>query len=126
MTQAPVDLNQAARMLSAIGHPARLALFRRLVQAGPAGLPAGQLAQALAMAPSSLSFHLKEMHNAGLLSSRQQGRFVIYAVVYPAMSALLAFLTDECCGGNPCLPVSPRRCKSAHPKQAEPLDVDRS
>lgn len=121
-----MNLDQAARMLSAIGHPVRLALYRRLVQAGPNGLPAGQLAQALAMAPSSLSFHLKEMHNAGLLSSRQTGRFVIYAAVYPAMAELLTFLTEACCGGNPCLPVSPRRCKPASLKPKELSHADRS
>jgi ArsR family transcriptional regulator len=98
-------LNNAAQKLAAIGHPKRLQVFRQLVQAGPQGLPAGELARGLGMAPSSLNFHLRVLEQSGLLGARQQGRFVIYAAKFDAMSALLAFLTDNCCGGNPCTPV---------------------
>lgn len=105
-----MELANAARMLSAIGHPMRLQAYRLLMQAGPAGLPAGQLAQALEMPPSSLNFHLKEMISAGLIGSRQEGRFVIYATAFPAMTELIQFLTINCCGGNPCLPVPSDPC----------------
>lgn len=105
-----MELANAARMLSAIGHPMRLQAYRLLMQAGPAGLPAGQLAQALEMAPSSLNFHLKEMISAELVASRQEGRFVIYATAFPAMTELMQFLTDNCCGGNPCLPIRSDPC----------------
>jgi DNA-binding transcriptional ArsR family regulator len=105
-----MDLTQATRMLSAMGNPIRLAVYRRLVQAGPGGMPAGQLAKAIDMPASSLNFHLNELQGAGLLSARQEGRFVIYSVTYPAMGDLIKFLTDKCCGGNPCLPVSAEPC----------------
>jgi len=106
--------DQAAQMLAAIGHRARLQIFRHLVQAGPIGMAAGDIARALDMAPSSLNFHLRVLHNNRLISSRTEGRFVIYAAQFDAMAQLLAFLTDDCCGGNPCLPnMTPeqlRRC----------------
>jgi len=105
-----MELANAAHMLSAIGHPMRLEAYRLLMQAGPSGLPAGQLAQALEMAPSSLNFHLKEMISAGLISSRQEGRFVIYATAFSAMTELMRFLTENCCGGNPCLPIRSDPC----------------
>ena len=113
-----MELANAARMLSAICHPVRLQAYRLLMQAGPAGLPAGQLAQSLEMAPSSLNFHLKEMISAGLTTSRQEGRFVIYATVFPAMTELMQFLTDNCCGGNPCLPIRSAPCAKEPPKTA--------
>ena len=102
-------LEDAALMLAAIGHPTRLQVFRHLVQAGPQGVPAGELARELDTPPSSLNFHLRALTQHGLIDSRQEGRFVIYAARFEAMSALLEFLTDNCCGGNPCLPV--RDCK---------------
>jgi ArsR family transcriptional regulator, arsenate/arsenite/antimonite-responsive transcriptional repressor len=105
-----MELVTAARMLSAIGHPMRLKTYRLLMQAGPVGLPAGQLAQTLNMAPSSLNFHLKEMISAELIHSHCEGRFVIYAATYPAMTELIQFLTDNCCGGNPCLPIALEPC----------------
>jgi DNA-binding transcriptional ArsR family regulator len=113
-----MELTHAARMLSAIGHPLRLQAYRLLMQAGPAGLPAGQLAQALEMAPSSLNFHLKEMIGAELIASRQEGRFVIYATAFPAMTELMEFLTENCCGGNPCLPIRSVTCAQEQPKTA--------
>ena len=91
--------------LSALAQESRLGIFRLLVQAGPTGLPAGKIAEALQVPPSSLSFHLKELSYAALISSRQEGRFVIYSANYPAMNELIAYLTENCCGGQPCLPV---------------------
>lgn len=100
-----MEMKLAVKALAAIAHESRLLAYRTLVQAGPAGLPAGQLAEVIGLAPSSLSFHLKELVNADLLSARQEGRFVFYSVKYDSMTSLLAYLTDNCCGGNPCLPV---------------------
>ena len=88
--------------LSALAQESRLAIFRLLVQAGPGGLAASRIAEELGIAPSSLSFHLKELTHARLLASRQEGRFVIYAADIGAMNALIGFLTENCCGGVPC------------------------
>ena len=93
---------EAARALSALGHETRLSIFRTLVQAGPEGLAAGDIARMLDLAPNALSFHLKDLTYAGLTESRQSGRFVIYSAIYPAMTSLLDYLTDNCCGGANC------------------------
>ena len=96
----------AVKSLAALAQESRLAIFRSLVQAGPEGLPAGQLAETLGISPSSLTFHMKELTHAGLAVSRQEGRYVIYSAQINSMNALLAYLTDNCCGGNPCSPVT--------------------
>lgn len=92
----------AVVLLSALSQETRLAVFRLLVQQGPDGLPAGQIADRLDISPATLSFHLKELTNAGLTLSRQDGRFVIYSANYKAMDRLLSFLTENCCAGTPC------------------------
>lgn len=99
--------------LAALAQEARLAAFRLLVQAGPGGLAASKIAQALGMPPSSLSFHLKELANANLVVPRQAGRFVIYAAQFDTMHALLGFLTENCCGGNRCSPAGESVCVQA-------------
>lgn len=98
--------------LAALAQESRLAVFRLLVQAGPAGLAASRIAEHLDIAPSSLSFHLKELTHAGLLTSRQEGRFVIYCADIAAMNGLVGFLTENCCGGVSCGPGSgkPKAC----------------
>ena len=97
-----MQTKDAVKALSALAHEARLDAYRELVQAGSTGLQAGQLADTLGMPPSSLSFHLKELIHADLLESRQEGRYVIYSVKFPAMSALLDYLTENCCAGDSC------------------------
>jgi DNA-binding transcriptional ArsR family regulator len=92
--------------LAALAQESRLAIFRHLVQVGPAGAAASKIGEALDIAPSSLSFHMKELSHAGLVTSRQDGRFVIYAAHYTTMNEVLGFLTENCCGGNECSPVS--------------------
>ncbi|TWT22660.1 helix-turn-helix transcriptional regulator [Luteimonas marina] len=92
----------AVALLGALSQETRLAVFRLLVQQGPDGLPAGRIADRLDISPATLSFHLKELTNAGLTLSRQDGRFVIYSANYPAMDKLLSFLTENCCAGTPC------------------------
>lgn len=101
-----MDVDKAATMLAAIGHAARLRIYRLLIEAGPSGRAAGELAKTLDIAPSSLSFHLKELVHSGLIQSRQSSRFVIYSVIFESMSELMLFLAKDCCEGNPCLPVS--------------------
>jgi len=96
--------------LAALAQDSRLAVFRALVQAGPAGLAAGKISELTGIAPSSLSFHLKELSHAGLASSQQAGRFVIYSAEFGTMNDLLGFLTENCCGGNPCSPVCSPAC----------------
>lgn len=88
--------------LSALAQDSRLAIFRSLVQAGPEGLAAGEISRRLEIAPSSVTFHMKELMNAGMVSSRTQGRFVIYTANFEAMQELIAFLTENCCGGQQC------------------------
>jgi DNA-binding transcriptional ArsR family regulator len=96
----------AVKSLAALAQESRLAIFRSLVQSGPKGLPAGQLAESLGISPSSLTFHMKELTHAGLAASRQEGRYVIYSAQITSMNALLAYLTDNCCGRNHCTPVT--------------------
>lgn len=91
--------------LAALAQESRLAIFRLLVQAGPAGLAAGQIAERLGLAPSSLSFHLKELTHARLVTARHAGRFIIYSTDFTTMNDLLGYLSENCCGGEPCLPV---------------------
>ena len=90
--------------LSALAQESRLAAFRLLVQAGPAGMSPGKISEALGVPASSLSFHLKELTHAGLIVPRQDGRFIIYAVNVDTMNGVLGFLTENCCGGTPCFP----------------------
>lgn len=96
-----METTLAVKMLAALAQETRLAVFRQLVEAGPAGRAAGELASALDCAPATLSFHLKELTNAGLIAGRQEGRYVIYAANFAAMNGLLAYLTDNCCQASP-------------------------
>jgi DNA-binding transcriptional ArsR family regulator len=96
--------------LAALAQETRLAVYRALVQAGPAGLAATKIAELLGIPPSSLSFHLKELSHAGLITPKQEGRFIIYAANFVAMNAVLSYLTENCCGGNPCAPACAPAC----------------
>lgn len=88
--------------LAALAQPIRLRTFRALVVAGQQGLTAGALAQQLDVPPSSLSFHLKELANAGLVESEQQGRFLLYRARFARMNTLIGYLTEHCCEGRSC------------------------
>ncbi len=93
----------AVSALGALAHETRLQIFRLLVRAGAEGLAVGKIAEALGVeANGRLSFHLKELVAAGLASARQQGRFIYYSTNYAAMNELLRYLTEDCCGGQPC------------------------
>jgi DNA-binding transcriptional ArsR family regulator len=108
---AVMDSNLVVRALGALAHESRLAICRTLVVAGPDGIAAGEIAQQVGLAPSSLSFHLKDLSHAGLVSSRQDGRFVFYSADFDAMTDLIGFLTENCCAGAPCAASSRSDCK---------------
>lgn len=108
-----MDTKHVIAALAALAQESRLAVFRLLVKVGPEGLAASKIAEQLGIPSSSLSFHLKEMTHAGLVIARQDGRFVIYAAHFDTMNGLIAFLTDSCCSGNPCSPVSLPACAPA-------------
>jgi DNA-binding transcriptional ArsR family regulator len=91
--------------LAALAQESRLAVFRLLVQAGPQGMPATKIAEALRIAPSSLSFHLKELTHANMVVQTKAGRSLIYSVNFETMNGVIGFLTENCCGGNVCSPV---------------------
>lgn len=95
-----MDNATATVRLAALAQETRLAIFRTLVQAGPQGLNPGVLAEKLAIAQATLSFHLKELRHAGLIHARQESRFIFYSADFEAMNSLLGFLTDNCCGGD--------------------------
>jgi DNA-binding transcriptional ArsR family regulator len=100
-----MESNQALTALAALAQETRLAIFRLLVEAGPTGLAVGEIGASVKVAPATLSFHLKELANAGLLAARQDGRYIFYSASYPQMNALLAFLTDNCCARDGCRPA---------------------
>jgi len=95
---------QIVDALYSLAQDSRLAIFRVLVQAGPDGLIAGKIGEAVGIAPSSVSFHMKELVSANMVASRSEGRFVIYTANFDAMNELIVFLTENCCGGNECVP----------------------
>jgi ArsR family transcriptional regulator len=104
-----MEIELAVTRLTALAQVSRLSVFRLLVEHGPEGLPAGAIAERLGVAPNTLSFHLKELSNAGLLRARQEGRFIYYAPDFAAMNALLEFLTENCCAGSECIASTNRK-----------------
>lgn len=90
------------RALGALAQEHRLAAYRLLVEAGMDGIPAGALADRLGVPPSSMSFHLAQLANAGLVTQRRESRSIIYSADYAAMNGLMGYLTENCCGGAPC------------------------
>jgi DNA-binding transcriptional ArsR family regulator len=102
-----METKTAVTALAALAQETRLSIFRVLIQAGPEGVPAGGIGEQLEVPPATLSFHLKELSRAGLVSSRPEGRFIYYAADFECMAALMSFLTQNCCQGMPqdCLTV---------------------
>ncbi|MCX2865221.1 helix-turn-helix domain-containing protein [Paucibacter sp. PLA-PC-4] len=98
-----MEEQQIIKSLAALAQAARLQVFRALVVAGPAGLTPSALTEQLALPASTLSFHLKELLHAGLVSQERDGRHLIYRAAYEQMNALLAYLAANCCQGAPCL-----------------------
>jgi len=100
-----MDSAKAVAAIGAIAHEHRLAIYRLLVERGPQGIAAGVIAERLSIPPSSLTFHLQQLLHAGLVSQRRLGRQLIYAADYAAMNGLVAYLTENCCGGETCTPI---------------------
>jgi len=107
-----METKQAIQALSALAQESRLSVFRLLIGAGPAGLAAGSIGEALDLPPATLSFHLAGLTRAGLAQSRQEGRFVIYSANFESMNALVTYLTDNCCQGAAC--ETPSRTRSCN------------
>ncbi len=103
--------------LGALAHEHRLAVFRLLVERGPAGLPAGRIAERVGLVPSSLTFHLQNLQRAGLIARRRESRQLIYSADFTAMTALVGYLTDNCCAESAaecCAPTpQPKAAKRA-------------
>jgi DNA-binding transcriptional ArsR family regulator len=115
-----MNLQEAVRALAALAQESRLAVFRLLVNRGAEGYPAGEIADLLEIPGPTLSFHLKELAQAGLLTSRKESRFIYYAPAFGRMNELLGYLTENCCGqgtvcATACVPknTSNRQRKSA-------------
>jgi ArsR family transcriptional regulator len=102
-----METKSAVSSLSALAHEGRLSIFRLLIQAGADGLAAGEIARRLDVLPNTLSASLTILSHAGLITSRRDGRSIIYSSNYDAMRVLLAFLMEDCCGGSPeiCAPL---------------------
>ena len=98
-----MEEKEVIRSLAALAQESRLRVFRTLVVAGPLGLTPGALSEELGVAATTLSFHLKELTNAGLVSQQRDGRNLIYRAAYEHMNAVLAYLTAHCCQGEDCL-----------------------
>jgi len=101
-----MEQRQIIEALAALAQDTRLNIFRLLVQTGPDGLPAGQIADALELPATTLSFHLNQLRQAGLIDYRRESRSLIYAAEYDAMDGLISYLTENCCQGQVCGPVA--------------------
>jgi ArsR family transcriptional regulator, arsenate/arsenite/antimonite-responsive transcriptional repressor len=114
-----MEKSDAVAALAALAQDNRLDVFRLLVQAGPEGMAAGAVAEALELAPNTLTFHFDRLRVAGLVTVRRDGRSMIYAARFEVMNGLLAYLTENCCGGAPekCGPAT--ACKPARSKRTK-------
>ena len=112
-----MEKSNAVAALAALAQDSRLDVYRLLVRAGPGGLPAGQVAEKLKLAPNTLTFHFDRLRAAGLVTVQREGRSMIYAAQYDTMNALIGYLTENCCKGavDTCRPAA---CKPARPKRA--------
>ncbi len=110
----------AVQALSALAQESRLAIYRLLVQAGPSGRVAGQIAETLGIPPATLSFHLKTLAQGGLVHGRQEGRFIRYVADFEAMHGLIDYLSENCCGGDRlvCAPAVSQPVKFIKEKRA--------
>lgn len=105
-----MEEKNVVRSLAALAQSSRLQIFRTLVVAGSQGMTPGVMAEATGIAPATLSFHLKELMNAGLVTQERQGRHLVYRASFEHMSALLGYLTENCCQGEVCLPEAATSC----------------
>jgi ArsR family transcriptional regulator len=107
-----MDSTAIVTALDALAHEHRLEVFRMLVQAGPEGLTAGAISGMLEVKPSALSFHLKDLVRADLIQPRHVGRQIFYSARFETMNGLIGYLTENCCGGNPCSAVCATDCST--------------
>jgi ArsR family transcriptional regulator len=112
-----MEKTHAIAALSALAQDNRLDVFRLLVQAGPEGMPAGEIASTLEIAPNTLTFHFDRLRTAGLVTVRRDGRSMIYAARFETMNALLGYLTENCCRGRPCAPAKRHISSAARQKE---------
>jgi DNA-binding transcriptional ArsR family regulator len=113
-----MESNHFIKAFSALAQASRLAIYRFLVEAGPEGQPAGRIAAALGLPAPTLSFHLAQLAAAGLVRSRQEGRFVLYSADFDTMRALVAFLTENCCAESGCAVSDCTPAERAEPELA--------
>ena len=126
-----MEIKTAVAALGALAQETRLGIFRILIEAGPDGVAAGSIGETLKVPGATLSFHLKELARAGLVSSRQDKQFIYYAADFERMAALMTYLTQNCCRGMPkeCLTVVETalgRCCSPSQSKPKPLKLKRS
>jgi DNA-binding transcriptional ArsR family regulator len=107
-----MEEEDTVRSLLALGHPMRLRAFRALVVVGQSGMTPGTMSEGLGLTPSALSFHLKELMNAGLVTQQRDGRNLVYRAAFDRMNALLSYLTENCCQGEACGVSSSASCCS--------------
>ncbi len=112
-----METSTAVAALAALAQDNRLDVFRLLVQAGPQGISAGKIADALDLAPNTLTFHFDRLRMAGLVTVEREGRSMIYAARFEVMNALVAFLTDNCCRGVVCKPAKRRVRRTVRPEE---------
>lgn len=117
-----MDAKQVIAALGALAQETRLDIFRLLVQRGPEGLAAGAIAEALKVAPATLSFHLQQLMHAGLLEQRRQSRSLIYSANFDGMNGLIDYLTENCCSGGACAPG----CAASNEAESEPAPARRA
>jgi DNA-binding transcriptional ArsR family regulator len=123
-----MEITAAVTALAALAQETRLAIYRLLVEVGPDGVSAGQIGETLAVPGATLSFHLKELARAGLVSSRQERQFIYYAVDFERMAELMTFLTQNCCKGMPqkCLTIVETALGRCCPPESKPKRSRRS
>jgi ArsR family transcriptional regulator len=123
-----MEIKQAVNSLTALAQETRLRIFRLLVPAGEVGIPAGEIAERLDTPSATLTFHLKELTNAGLIESRREGRSIIYSLRVKGMQELLSFLANDCCQGQPelCVQLVPLTINKMKPtKKVKPAKSTR-
>lgn len=120
-----MELQTAVAALAGLGHETRLRVFRMLVERGPEGLPAGKISQRLELPPTTLSFHLAHLETCRLITSRRDGRMIIYSANFAVMDRLMAYLTENCCGegdDTSCVPAGNQSPSSRKPRvKKEPV-----